>query len=119
MEGAHDPDCRRCMPWDEIDSGKLDERINDMKALIEMRKSLQSCKSRNFHFPDDVPEERVITYLKLGEKESIRVYLNCEKKDVKLDVSETGDVIYSRKWKAESKGSGVLGKDGILITSYR
>ena len=86
-----------------------------MKALIEMRKNLQSCKSRNFHFPDDVPEERVITYLKLGEKESIRVYLNCEETDVKLDVSEFGDVIYSRKWTAEKDGSGVLGKYGILI----
>ena len=21
MEGGHDPDCRRCMPWEEIDGG--------------------------------------------------------------------------------------------------
>ena len=117
MEGAHDPDCRRCMPWDEIDSGVLDDRIDDMKSLIEMRKNLQSCKSRNFHFPDDVPEKRVITYLKLGEKESIRVYLNCEEYDVKLDVSITGDVIYSRKWKPGEGGFGVLGEYGILIVS--
>jgi len=80
-----------------------------------MRKNLQSCKSRNFHFPDDVPEKRVITYLKIGEKESIKIYLNCEESDVKLDISDAGEVIYSRKWNAEKEGSGTLGKYGILI----
>ena len=115
MEGAHDPDCRRCMPWDEIDSGRLDDRIGDMKALIAMRKKLQSCKSRNFHFPDDVPEKRVITYQKIGDTESIRVYLNCEETEVKLDVSGAGNVVYSRKWTAGLGGCGVLGENGILI----
>ena len=27
MEGAHDPDCRRCMPWSEIESDENQERI--------------------------------------------------------------------------------------------
>ena len=103
------------MPWDEIDSGKMDDKLGDMKALINMRKSLQSCKSRNFHFPDDVPEKRVITYLKLGEKESIRVYLNCEEKDVELQTCDHKKVIYSKKWNDKGNGCGTLEKDGILI----
>ncbi len=28
LEGAHDPDCRRCMPWDEIDSAENQKKSN-------------------------------------------------------------------------------------------
>ena len=27
MEGGHDPDCRRCMPWQELDSEENRQRI--------------------------------------------------------------------------------------------
>ena len=28
LEGSFDPDCRRCMPWDEIEQGKYDVRYH-------------------------------------------------------------------------------------------
>ena len=110
MDGAHDPDCRRCMPWDEIEAGKKDAEISEMKKLISLRKELQACKSRNFHFPNDIPKERVISYIKIGDNESIQVYLNCEEESVKIDADGFSEVLYSRKWDGES-----LGRDGILI----
>ena len=115
MEGSYDPDCRRCMPRDEIDSGKKDAEISEMKKLISMRQSLQSCKSRNFHFPNDVYGDRVISYEKIGENETIQIYLNCEEKDVKIDTGDFDEVLYSRKWRAEEGLSGLLGVNGILI----
>ena len=115
MDGSFDPDCRRCMPWDEIDAGKRADELTEMKNLIAMRHRLQSCKSRNFHFPNDVPGDRVISYLKIGENETIGVYLNCEEEDVTIECSEFSEVVYSRKWNKGEDGSGVLEKDGILI----
>ncbi|WP_026507697.1 glycoside hydrolase family 13 protein [Butyrivibrio sp. MC2013] len=112
MDGAHDPDCRRCMPWDEIAAGLKDGEISEMKKLISMRKTLPSCKSRNFHFPNDVPEKRVISYIKPDEREELHVYLNCEKKAVAIIPDKDAEVIYSRKW--DQKGQ--LGASGILIT---
>jgi hypothetical protein len=103
------------MPWDEIDAGAKDAEIGEMKKLIEMRKTLQSCKSRNFHFPNDVPQDRVISYLKIGEEESIQIYLNCEETDVQLDLSEFSEVVYSRKWNGTGADAGVLSPNGILI----
>jgi hypothetical protein len=103
------------MPWDEIAAGEKDTEIGEMKKLINMRKELQSCKSRNFHFPNDMPQERVISYIKIGEKESIQVYLNCEEEDVQIDISEFKGVVYSRKWNQTKEGKGVLGANGILI----
>ncbi len=115
MEGSYDPDCRRCMPWDEISAGKKDEEISEMKKLISLRKNLQSCKSRNFHFPNDVPQQRVISYIKIGENESLQIYLNCEEEAVKIDVKDFGEVVYSRKWSKTEESAGVLESNGILI----
>ncbi len=80
-----------------------------------MRKTLQSCKSRNFHFPNDIPEKRVISYTKIGENESIQVYLNCEEYDVNIDISGFAEIVYSRKWSDITPGNGILGPNGILI----
>ena len=110
MEGSYDPDCRRCMPWDEIDSGKRDGEIAEMKRLIKMRQKFQSCKSRNFHFPNDIEKKRVISYIKLGENENLQVYLNCEDTAVDIDISRFSSVVYSRKWR-----NGKLEPDGVLI----
>ena len=115
MEGGYDPDCRRCMPWEEIDSGKRNTEIGEMKKLISMRKSLQSCKSRNFHFPNDIASKRVISYEKLGENESLQVYLNCEESDVTIDISSFEEVVYSRKWNEDADGKGTLEANGILV----
>ncbi|SEL94436.1 Glycosidase [Butyrivibrio sp. ob235] len=115
MDGSYDPDCRRCMPWDEIDSGKKDAELSEMKTLINMRKSLQSCKSRNFHFPNDVADERVISYLKIGDNESLQVYLNCGESDAAINFGDNTEVVYSRKWNNTDECSGILGEKGILI----
>ncbi|SFC90572.1 glycoside hydrolase family 13 protein [Butyrivibrio sp. YAB3001] len=115
MDGSYDPDCRRCMPWDEIVAGQKDTEINEMKKLISMRKTFQSCKSRNFHFPNDIPKERVISYLKIGEQESIQVYLNCEEEAVTIPCDNDASIIYSRKWTSSPDGNGMLEPNGILI----
>jgi glycosidase len=119
MDGSYDPDCRRCMPWDEIASGEKDTEIGEMKKLISMRKTLQSCKSRNFHFPGDVPQERVISYLKIGDNETIQVYLNCEEEAVKIPVKGFDEVIYSRKWSNSESAEGTLEPNGILIVKQK
>lgn len=34
MPGSYDPDCRRCMPWDDIEAGRFKERIEMVSKLI-------------------------------------------------------------------------------------
>ena len=111
MEGAHDPDCRRCMPWDEIEAGTYDERINELKQLIALRKQHPAFRSRNFHFPNEVEDPRVIEFMKLCDEEVVRIVLNCgnNAEDVPVDVDK---VLYRRKYE-----QGVLLPKGILIYS--
>ena len=111
MEGEHDPDCRRCMPWDEIEAGKYDERINALKQLISLRKQHPAFRSRNFHFPNEVEDDRVIEFMKLSDEEVVRFVVNCGEHEVLLAV-DVDKVLYARCY-----NEGILSPKGILIYS--
>lgn len=50
LEGGEDPDCRRCMPWKEIDEGKFDAELDFMTRLIHTRKEHPALRSTNIKF---------------------------------------------------------------------
>lgn len=107
MEGGHDPDCRRCMPWTEIEQGTFDMQLQEMKRLIRLRKQYLAFRSRNFHFPNEVNDERVVEYLKMEGDQCIKVVLNCGEHCV--EVLPTGTVLYSRHFvEGELKQKGIL-----------
>lgn len=95
MEGAHDPDCRRCMPWDKLGTEENQRRIHTMKQLIELRKGIAACKSPYFHFPNEYENERCVEYIKLDEEgNKIQVLLNCS--DEPVAVKEEGEILFER-----------------------
>lgn len=109
MEGAHDPDCRRCMPWDEIESRENKEKISTMQSLIMLRRKEKACTSLHFHFPHIYENERCVEYIKIDEEgERIEVLINASDKDVK--VNEAGEVLFARKFEGD-----ILGINGTLI----
>lgn len=111
MEGAHDPDCRRCMPWEDIEAGVYDDEIKQIKTLIKLRTQCKAFRSRNFHFPNTIEDDRVVEYIKIGEKQSVKVILNCGQEQVA--VSEKGNVLYSRRLEGEK-----LLPNGVVIIEY-
>ena len=113
MEGGHDPDCRRPMPWHELSSPENQEKTAAMRSLIEMRKSEEACRSLYFHFPGEYPQERLVEYIKLdSENRKLEILLNCG--EAAVSVKEEGEVLFSRKYE-----NGVLGKNGTLIRRKR
>ena len=109
MEGGHDPDCRRCMPWDEMDSEENRKRLEEMKKLISLRKSEKTFKSLYFHFPDTYREKRCVEYIKLDDAgNKIQVVLNCTKESV--DTLDGGEILFARGYE-----NGKLAPDGTLI----
>lgn len=38
LDGAHAPDCRRCMPWKEIERGDYNEELSVTFAFLALRK---------------------------------------------------------------------------------
>ena len=109
MEGGFDPDCRRCMPWDEIGTDENQERISQMKTLIRLRKKEETFRSLHFHFPDRVENRRCVEYIKLDEAgRKTEVLLNCSEE--KIEIKEEGEILFARKYQ-----NGILEKNGTLI----
>ena len=109
MEGGFDPDCRRCMPWDEIGTEENQERISQMKALIRLRKTEEACRSPHFHFPNRYENRRCVEYIKIDSQDRrIEVVLNCSPEA--LSVGEGGEVLFARQF-----ADGVLKPKGTLV----
>lgn len=109
MEGGHDPDCRRCMPWEDIDAGKFKERIQVIRQIINLRKTEPLMKSRNFHFPGRINKDRVIEFRKVGWIDTyLEIIINCSEEDVEIPFE--GEVVFQRHYIDTT-----LLKNGILI----
>lgn len=109
MEGEHDPDCRRCMPWEEIERGVYEERIGIIKSLLQLRKSEPLLRNRNFHFPNKINRLRVIEFNKIGWLDNyVEVIINCEEEDIEIE--REGDLLFSRHYI-----DNTLLRNGILI----
>lgn len=86
MEGSYDPDCRRCMPWEEIAVGLFAEKIEKTKSLISLRKSNNAFKSKHFHFIEDKKDKRIIHFIKTDEDhKQVEVILNCSEQEHKIE----------------------------------
>ena len=107
LEGGYDPDCRRPMPWKEIESGRYGSRISVMKQLIAMRKNNEVLRCGDVRFIDS-GNDKILMFEKYNDTKTVRVILNCS--DSEIAVSND-NVIFSRKM-----GDGLLAAKGILVT---
>ena len=96
MEGGHDPDCRRCMPWEEIDSDENQERIASVRSLIHLRMQEDACRSLYFDFPHRYSQKRCVEYIKLDQAgKQIEVLLNCGEEPI--EIQGEGEILFSRR----------------------
>ncbi len=109
MEGGHDPDCRRCMPWEDIEKGVYDERIDIVRSLLHLRMEEPLLRSRDFHFPNKINRPRVIEFNKMGWVDKyVEVIINCEEEDIEIE--REGKILFSRHYI-----DNTLLRNGILI----
>ena len=101
MEGGHDPDCRRCMPWDVVEralSGNeksaVGLRYRQLRELIRLRKQEETFRSLYFHFPNEIKESRLVEYIKLDD-EGNRIQILLNGSDKKVSLPEGGEVLFS------------------------
>lgn len=107
LEGGEDPDCRRCMPWNEIEQGKFDDELNFMKTMIHLRHSHAALRSVDVSFVydenDPDGENRVVNITKFDKETNDKVscYFNFGTENYKIDCSND-KLLYSRGYKEKS-----------------
>ncbi len=98
MEGAHDPDCRRCMPWSEIDAGVYENAIQTMKNLISVRNNHPALRSNHITFTNLLSEERVLEFEKMDEEgNKIRIIMNASTEAI--EYVKIDEVLFARNYK--------------------
>ena len=109
MEGGYDPDCRRCMPWEEIDAGVYEQRMEIVRNLLRLRNEEPLLRGRDFHFPNRINRARVIEFCKMGWIDQyVEVIINCEEEDI--EITREGELLFSRHYI-----DSTLLKNGIII----
>ncbi|NIZ19874.1 glycoside hydrolase family 13 protein [Entomospira culicis] len=91
LEGEHDPDCRRCMPWQAIDNQEHQATLATIQAIIQLRHHNSCMKSQHFHFENhfyQVP--RLIELLKIDDEgNKLRILFNASEHEIYIEVYET------------------------------
>ena len=98
------------MPWDDIEQGKYNEQISLIKQLIRLRKEEPLMRERNFHFPADYSNPRIVQFQKIGWGETLEVIVNSSEEDLDIIKDSNSKIVFSRKLEGD-----VLHKDGICI----
>ncbi len=96
LPGGPDPDCRRPMPWKDMESGKCDDDLAATGALIALRKQypqLRRGEIRWHYFPESPRYVYMERYLE-GCGDVLAVCLNAGDAPVSLP---GGDVLLARK----------------------
>lgn len=106
MEGGHDPDCRRTMPWKAIEEGQFREHQTFTKELIALRKAHAALRDTKILWHHDALNPRLVCYDRPADAETVRVYINSTGKDVPI----SADPIFTHRYE-----NGILKANGILI----
>ncbi len=106
MDGSYDPDCRGCMPWNDIADGKYDKQIKKMQQLTYMRNTIVACKSQKIRFEQTFGLSRVIEYVK---DDAIKVIINASTEMIPVSLEEK-NILFKNALNAKN-----LKPDGVVI----
>ena len=106
LEGGNDPDCRRPMPWSKIEEGKFDRTLEQVKALIALRKDCPAARRGAVQWQLDEKNPRLICYRREAEGEVLTVYIHAGAEPVQL--TQKGNPVFARKMRGRTlMGGGI------------
>ena len=98
LEGGRDPDCRRCMPWDELDTGAGRARLDAMRSLIALRRTEPDLQGSEVTFCPG--SGRLVRY----RRGSVEVCLNAGTAPTAL--MPGGAALFARGWDGRTLAPG-------------
>ena len=119
LEGGRDPDCRRCMPWKEIQEGIYDSDIEKVKKLISLRKEKPLMKEEDIDFSlneayaNVLKNNRVLFMQKKDRTSSLLFISNFSTSSIDIKDFLGGSVVFENLLKESS-----LLPNGIIIIGH-
>lgn len=98
LEGGRDPDCRRCMPWDELDTDASRARLDAMRSLIALRRTEPDLQGSEVIFCPG--SGRLVRY----RRGSVEVCLNAGTAPAAL--MPGGTALFARGWDGRTLAPG-------------
>ena len=98
LEGGRDPDCRRCMPWDELDTDAGRARLDAMRSLIALRRTEPDLQGSEVIFCPG--SGRLVRYRRGG----VEVCLNAGTAPAAL--MPGGAALFARGWDGRTLAPG-------------
>lgn len=98
LEGGRDPDCRRCMPWDELDTDAGQARLDAMRSLIALRRTEPDLQGSEVTFCPG--SGRLVRY----RRGSVEVCLNAGTAPAAL--MPGGAALFARGWDGRTLAPG-------------
>ncbi|WP_260510066.1 alpha-glycosidase [Paenibacillus typhae] len=109
LEGENDPDCRKCMIWEE---DRQDRELHQTyKQLIRLRKEHPVLRTGEFGFLQNNPQERPLIYERYNDEEHCTVWMNPSGEPATLTQALKGN------WKDALTGEAAVGADGEIKLS--
>ena len=105
LEGGHDPDCRKTMPWKNMELGAYAEPLSITRALIRLRNTCPQLRSGKILWHHNEAYPRLICYDRPGEQ-TLRVYINDSQEPYPVRTEPLFSYRYT---------DGVLQPGGVLI----
>ena len=73
LEGGNDPDNRRPMPWDRVENGSCDQTMEQVQALIRLRKEYRELRGSQIRWRHDPEYPRFVCF----ERGTLQICLNA------------------------------------------
>lgn len=108
MEGGEDPECRKCMVWDE--QYQNHELYDFYKLLIALRKERAALRSGRFRVLLADPESGSLIYERLDGKEHFTIWMNRSD-----EPAELSHPMHEGGWRDALSGEEVDNPDGKLV----
>ena len=113
IDGFDDPDCRKCMIWDEKDQDL--EMLHFMKRLIAFRKAYNQILSVGDTIWHDVrDEEHLIVFKRVLDSQKLFFYFNQNKNAATIELPENSKEVFTHLANKERKNV-LLEQHGFII----
>lgn len=108
LEGGHDPDCRKTMPWKAMEAGAYGDHQAFTKGLIALRRTWPQLRDTRILWHHDGRYPRLVCYDRPGDSGTVRVYLNNTDQDIPISAK----ALFAHKYE-----KNILRAKGILIAA--